>query len=155
MSQLIFHTETSREAAVCSSQAKKHSNGAKDWLIWNETFKKICNGARSFWWEICSPRVQMTIIWMLELSTQYGHKFIRLKAWEECITVALFRAEQTLVVVKAQALPIFIKIALNKGNNKSVSNLYRQVIHNKTHFRLKMYYFLISKTLKISQNLKS
>ena len=37
------------------------------------------------------------------------------------IALTLFKAEQTLVVVKAQTLPISIKIAQNKGNHKSVS----------------------------------
>ena len=66
--------------------------------------------------------------------------------------LTLFKAEQTLVVVKAQTLPIFIKIAKNKGNHKSVSNLYWQFMHNKTHFWIKIYY-LFNKTLK-SQILK-
>ena len=70
------------------------------------------------------------------------------------IALTLFKAEQTLAVVKAQTLPIFIKIAQNKGNHKSVSNLYWQFIHNETPFWLKIYY-LFDKTLKISQNLKS
>ena len=37
------------------------------------------------------------------------------------ITLTLFKAEQTLVVVKAQTLPIFLKIAPNKGNHESVT----------------------------------
>ena len=55
------------------------------------------------------------------------------------IALTLFKAEQTSVVVKAQTLLIFIKIAQNKGNHKLVSNLYWQFINNKTHFWLKMY----------------
>ena len=48
------------------------------------------------------------------------------------IALTLFEAEQTWVVVNAQTLPIFIKIAPNKGNHESLSNLYRQFMHNKT-----------------------
>ena len=70
------------------------------------------------------------------------------------IALTLLKAEQTSVATKAQTLPIFIKTAQNKDNHESVSNLYRQFIHNKTHFWLKMYY-LFDKTLKISQNLNS
>ena len=51
------------------------------------------------------------------------------------IALTLLKAEQTqLVAAKAQTLPIFIKTAQNKDNHESVSNLYRQFIHNKTHF---------------------
>ena len=59
---------------------------------------------------------------------------IHTSTMQSFIALTLFKAEQTSVVVKAQTLPIFIKIAQNKGNHKSVSNLYRQFIHNKTHF---------------------
>ena len=72
---------------------------------------------------------------------------------QRLIALTLFKSEQTSVVVKAQTLPIFIKIAQNRGNHKSVSNLYWQFIPSKTHFWLKMYY-LFDKTLKNSQNLK-
>jgi len=70
------------------------------------------------------------------------------------IALTLFKSEQASVVVKAQTLPIFNKIYQNRGNRKSVSNLYWQFVHNKTHFWLQMYY-LLEKTLKISPNLKS
>ena len=43
------------------------------------------------------------------------------------ISLVLFKAEQTSVVVKAKTLPIFIKIVQNKGNHKLaivVDNLY-------------------------------
>ena len=47
------------------------------------------------------------------------------------IALTLFKTEQILVVVKAQTLLIFIKIAQNKGNHESVTNLYWQFVHNK------------------------
>ena len=72
---------------------------------------------------------------------------------QSLISLTLFKAEQTSVVVKAQTLPIFIKIAQNKGNHKSVSNRYSQLIYSKTHFWLRMCY-LFDKTLKFNQNLK-
>ena len=50
------------------------------------------------------------------------------------IALTLFKAEQTWVVVKAQTLPIFIKNFQNKDNHDSVSNMYWQFMHNKTHF---------------------
>ena len=40
------------------------------------------------------------------------------------IALTLFKSEQASVVVKAQTLPIFNKIYQNRGNRKSVSNLY-------------------------------
>jgi len=40
------------------------------------------------------------------------------------IALTLLKAEKTSVVVKAQTLPTFIKIAQNKGNHKSGSNFY-------------------------------
>ena len=46
------------------------------------------------------------------------------------IAETLFKAEQTWVVVKAQTLPIFITIAQNKGNLKSVSILFHFIIDN-------------------------
>ena len=71
--------------------------------------------------------------------------------------LALFKAEQTLVVVNAQTLPIFIKIAQNKGNQESVSNFYWQFMHNKTHFDSKCNIYSIKHVFntEISPNLKS
>ena len=57
---------------------------------------------------------------------------------QSSIALTLFKAEQTSGT------------AQNKGNHKSVSNLYWQFIHGKTHFWLKMYY-LFNKTTKISK----
>ena len=62
---------------------------------------------------------------------------IHTSTMQSFIALTLFKAEQTSVVVKAQTLPIFIKIGQSKGNHKSVSNLYWQFIHSKTHFWLK------------------
>ncbi len=61
------------------------------------------------------------------------------------IALTLLKAEQTWVEDEKQTWKIFINIAQNKDNHQSVSNLYWQFIHNKTHFRLKMYY-LFDKT---------
>ena len=44
-----------------------------------------------------------------------------------------------------QTWKIFINVAQNKDNHESVSNLYWQFVHNKTHFWLKMYH-LFDKT---------
>lgn len=61
------------------------------------------------------------------------------------IALTLLKAEQTWVEDEKQTWKIFINIAQNKDNHQSVSNLYWQFIHNKTHFWLKMYY-LFDKT---------
>ena len=61
------------------------------------------------------------------------------------IALTLLKAEQTWVEDEKQTWKIFINIAQNKDNHESVSNLYWQFIHNKTHFWLKMYY-LFDKT---------
>ena len=61
---------------------------------------------------------------------------------QSLIALSLLKAETTKVVVSAQTLPIFLKIAQNKGHCESVSNVYLQFMHNQPHFGLKMYYFI-------------
>ena len=50
------------------------------------------------------------------------------------IALTLLKAEQTWVEDEKQTWKIFINIAQNKDNHKSVSNLYWQFIHKKTPF---------------------